>query len=59
MTLYPKMQRILELQISNNWEFKPRKTQESSLSSFSLLVTKHSEGLWLQQKGGNQSSKDE
>lgn len=59
MALSPKMQMNLGLQSSSIGEYKPHKTQESSLSTLSLLVRKHSEGLRLQQKGGNQSNKDE
>lgn len=59
MASNPKMQMSLGNQNSYNREYKPHKTQESSLSTLSLLVGRHSEGLRLQQKGGNQSNKDE
>lgn len=62
ITLYPKMQMALALQVSSDEELKPHKTQESCLSSFSpppLFFWKQSDGLQLQQKGGNQSHKDE
>lgn len=53
------MQMILGLQVSNNGELKPQKTQEPCLSSVSLLFGKQGDGLRLQQKGGNQSKEDE
>lgn len=39
--------------------FFQKKAQYSSLSSISVFAWKQSEGLQFQQKGGNQSNKDE
>lgn len=53
---------ILRLQASSNaWidVFFQKKAQYSSLSSISVFAWKQSEGLQFQQKGGNQSNKDE
>lgn len=44
---------------ASSLHFKPLATQKSPLSSISVWVGKLSEGLQLQQKGGNQSNKDE
>lgn len=56
---------ILRLQASSNaWIyvfvlFFQKKAQYSRLSGISVFAWKQSEGLQFQQKGGNQSNKDE
>lgn len=54
---------ILRLQASSNaWIYVfvfQKKAQYSRLSGISVFAWKQSEGLQFQQKGGNQSNKDE